>query len=490
MKIKFNFQVLFLLLFILTFAVLAISQGLFSLSAKKIPFSSLIPADVLYDDAWYGIYLENSYIGYSHFQYKVENLSDGGGFSLKNISQLNLPFLDAVQPISVDSQIYFLDNYRIREAAFKLASPGYTISGKLVKKHSSAYELTINTPAQAFTKEVTLDDELITSFVSPFSLPYLPSHQQATLSLYDPFFDRKSQIHLIQSGKQPLEIDGKFYEATVVEFDYEGMEGKVYLDASGKVLKKEMLGFVFLKQDPGVLFQESRDFAIADISDTYSIGAETLRSPETMEYIKVKVTGITSDCIVSDENQEVTVADDGFIVVVRKHRPVNVVTLPCGLPPCLEEPPKDQFIQSEAAEVKATAVLIAGSEKNSFRILELLSSWIDQNIEKTPTLSIPNTLDTLKLKRGDCGELSALMAGFLRSLGIPAYVNIGLVYNEGRFFYHAWVSAFVGDWIETDPALTQLIADPTHITFFKGLENQFKIIKIINRVGLEVLKYQ
>ena len=89
----------------------------------------------------------------------------------------------------------------------------------------------------------------------------------------------------------------------------------------------------------------------------------------------------------------------------------------------------------------------------------------------------------------NCSEISALMVGFLRSIGIPSYVNIGLVHQDGRFFYHAWVSAYVGEWIDTDPALGQLIADATHIKLAKGLESQFKIFKFLNNLDLEVIEF-
>jgi hypothetical protein len=68
-------------------------------------------------------------------------------------------------------------------------------------------------------------------------------------------------------------------------------------------------------------------------------------------------------------------------------------------------------------------------------------------------------------------------------------VNIGLVYEEGRFFYHAWVSLYVGEWIDTDPALNQLIADPTHIKLLKGFKDQFEIFKIIGKLQIEIIDY-
>ena len=151
---------------------------------------------------------------------------------------------------------------------------------------------------------------------------------------------------------------------------------------------------------------------------------------------------------------------------------------------------EDEAIKCNDALIKETVAAIIKGEKDPFIIVKKLSAWINKNIKKIPTVSFPNTLDVLKVKQGDCGELSALLVGLLRSAGVPAYVNIGIVYEEGRFFYHAWVSAYVGEWIDTDPALNQLIADATHIKLLKGFKNQFEIFKIIGKLKVDILEYK
>ena len=40
----------------------------------------------------------------------------------------------------------------------------------------------------------------------------------------------------------------------------------------------------------------------------------------------------------------------------------------------------------------------------------------------------------------------------------------GLVYYDGRLFYHAWPEVWLGSaWIPTDPTLGQPLADATHL---------------------------
>ena len=81
------------------------------------------------------------------------------------------------------------------------------------------------------------------------------------------------------------------------------------------------------------------------------------------------------------------------------------------------------------------------------------------------------------------------MIAMLRSQEIPSYVNIGLVYSEGRFYYHAWPSVYVGYWIDTDPALGQIIADVRRIKLLKGFNSQFELFKVIGKIKVEIIDY-
>jgi hypothetical protein len=62
------------------------------------------------------------------------------------------------------------------------------------------------------------------------------------------------------------------------------------------------------------------------------------------------------------------------------------------------------------------------------------------------------------------------------------------VYQEGRFYYHAWNILYVGSGMTADAVMNQLPADVTHIRLVRGMERQVDLMGAIGRVKLEILK--
>ena len=108
--------------------------------------------------------------------------------------------------------------------------------------------------------------------------------------------------------------------------------------------------------------------------------------------------------------------------------------------------------------IKNEAREIIGDEKDALKAVNLINKWVYRNIEKKPTISIPSALDVLETRRGDCNEHATLFVALCRSMGIPSKLCAGIVYTQGRFYYHAWSDVFVGSWISVDPTMNQLPA--------------------------------
>jgi transglutaminase-like putative cysteine protease len=120
-----------------------------------------------------------------------------------------------------------------------------------------------------------------------------------------------------------------------------------------------------------------------------------------------------------------------------------------------------------------------------------LLQWVYSHIEKRPVLSVPSALETLKTGVGDCNEHATLLAALLRAVGIPARLNIGLVYSREKFYYHAWTEAYLGDWISMDAALNQMPVDATHVKFIEGnLEKQIEMVRVIEKLELKVIAFE
>lgn len=104
---------------------------------------------------------------------------------------------------------------------------------------------------------------------------------------------------------------------------------------------------------------------------------------------------------------------------------------------------------------------------------------------------MPNALEVLFNKAGDCYEHAVLVAAFLRTADIPAQIESSLTYLSGRFYYHAWNSVYLGKWITTDAIFNQFPADVTHIRLIRGEANkQLDLIGVMEKIKLEVLESQ
>jgi len=488
-KIKiFNFR-FFLLLFLISFLILFYIEG--PRAKENISdFSSIIPPDLLIEDAWYEVYFHDAFIGYSHFFMKVQSIiEEGAGYVLKNTSQFNLPILGFIRLLNLDIKVELGNNYNLRNVYFEMRSKEYFFKGSLERKQENTYSLTIKTPTQNIHKIISFKNELIASLFIPIPLNYIPLRKKISFSLYDPFLEKKLNLILENKGKTVININNQDIEVFIIEMDLEGVKGKVYIDSRGRVIKEKILDFIFIKVEPQTLFSKQLSFPFKDLTEYFTVETSSLPDKEKLRYLKIKIKGISSQYIKDTFNQKVYYDKDELIVEIFKKEPYRIEYLPFKKEEFSEYLKEDEFIKCSSF-IKEKALSIVGKEKDPMVILKKMSEWINKNIKKVPTISLPNTMDVLRLKQGDCAELSALLVGFLRSLGIPSYVNIGLVYNKGKFFYHAWVSLYVGEWIDTDPALNQIIADPTHIKLFEGFKNQFEIFRVINKPKIDILEYK
>lgn len=485
---KLNYKIIFLFLFLGSFALLFIQEGPFRKSTYS--YSSLVPPDLLFEDTWYGVYFQESYIGYSNFFMKVKDAQDGGGYLLKNKSRLNFPLLGKIEPLNMDMEVNLFSNYTLNNGEFRMQAGNYFFNAELIAKENDVYDLTIETPSQKETRTIKRDKKIINFMFSPVSFNYIPIKKNISYTFYDPILDRETSVFLENKGKVNIESGGESIEVYKVILDVEGTNGVLFVDKNGRLLKEEFLGFTFVREDTDQLFSRTIPTANKDLINSFSIPVIKIPEKEKLDYLKAEIKGIEPEHIKKDFNQNVSSSNDGLIVEIFRKVPQKINNTPVNQNDFSEFLQENAYIKFNNPIVKNRVSSIIGNEKDNYTIIKKFSAWIDSNINKTPSITLPNTLDVLKLKQGDCGELSALMVGFLRCAGIPSYVNIGIVYSEDRFFYHAWVSAYIGEWFDTDPALNQLIADPTHIKLLTGFENQFELFKIISKIKVEIIEYR
>lgn len=488
---KSGVRVLLHILFLISFFFLFVKEGPLEISARMVKeFSSFIPEDLLMEEVWYGIYFNGALVGFSSTSLNVLSIEEGRGFRLENRVNLKLPVLGTSQKVFLVSQAWLGDDYRLKKAFLNLKASNYFMRARLKKIAKERFSLKVKSPSLNLDKEITLASEVISPFFSPLFLGRFPSGKNAVINFYDPFLDKRSKVILENQGELWLNIEGRKIKAKKIFINLEGLEGYAFVDERGTLLKEEFMGFTFLKEDIDTILGNFKPSTFSDLAYYFSIASSEIKNPYLLKSLTLMVEGLPENLDykeLRDFNQEVFPRKKGLVFKIKQIYPQKVEDIPLdtsGLEKFLRE---DKFVRFKNPRIKKIVKEVVGKEKNPFKIIRLFEAWINKNIKKTPTFSFSNSLDTLKIKQGDCSELSVLLVSFLRSIGIPSYVNIGLVYQEGRFFYHAWVSAFIGSWFDTDPSLEEVVASPLRIKLFKEFRNQFEVLKLLGKLRIEIL---
>ena len=146
------------------------------------------------------------------------------------------------------------------------------------------------------------------------------------------------------------------------------------------------------------------------------------------------------------------------------------------------------FIQSDDIRIQTLAQEITGGQITAMEKVRQLVAWVHQHIDKRPVLSLPDALSTLENRVGDCNEHAVLLAALARAAGIPCRLEAGLVYLEGRFYYHAWNLVYLGRWITVDAVYNQVPADVSHIRLVTGSPSkQLDLMGIIGKLKLKII---
>ncbi len=148
------------------------------------------------------------------------------------------------------------------------------------------------------------------------------------------------------------------------------------------------------------------------------------------------------------------------------------------------------FVQAEDSRIIYRASRIQREGRSALAFAENLVHWVYEYLDKVPTAGVPRAREVLDRRAGDCNEHTVLYTALARAAGLPTVMNAGVVYVDGNFYYHAWPTVWVGDWVAVDPTFDQFPADATHIGFVRGgLDRQVELMKIIGRLAIDVVNY-
>jgi hypothetical protein len=148
----------------------------------------------------------------------------------------------------------------------------------------------------------------------------------------------------------------------------------------------------------------------------------------------------------------------------------------------------EPLLQVNDPAIVALAVRLAGNDRDPRVVAERINRWVHDSLEKVITVSVPNAVQVLRTRRGDCNEHTQLFTALARAAGIPTRIATGLAYVNGKFYYHAWPEIHLRTWVAVDPTFGQFPADAAHLRFVAGgLTRQGELLRLVGNLRIEVL---
>jgi len=439
-------------------------------------------------EEWWSIHYRGEKIGYASQTIEPK----APGYRLKDQSLLRLNLLGTSQTaatrlnMEVDKE-WVLENFDfdLQSKELRFRARGRVAPGKLMLEvisagNSTRQELPLTQPPYL---SAALKPLAATQQLEPGKEHFFSTFDPATLS---------NQItSLTIEGREEIRLGDRVEPAMRIRQRFKGLSVVSWIDGQGRTLKEESPGgFAIIRatQRDAKSLDGSRSIPLDLISQTAVRPNAPIADPQTKDTLRLKLSGFDlANFALHGGRQRL----DGDHLEIRRETidPRKSFNVPLQDPRWKSFLQPTIFLQSDHPEIRSLAAKIIAGEKDAQKAAMRIKNWVYREIAKVPTVSVPNALDVLKSKRGDCNEHTVLFNALARAAGIPARTAVGVVYLRDAFYYHAWSEVWLGEWISLDSVLNQFPADVTHIKFLEGdIDRQIDILQLIGNLKIEVLK--
>jgi hypothetical protein len=437
-------------------------------------------------EEWWGVFFRGEKIGYASQTITPKTK----GYKLSDRSVLNLNLMGTVQPATTRLEMEANEDWILEKFDFELASKEIRFAARGAV-HENKLKLEIESAGHKSSRELVLPQ-------APYLLaalkPYVVTQQLETgkkflFSTFDPSTLSQQVTTVVIEGREQIRVGNRSEAAIRLRQSFRGISVVSWVDGHGRTLKEESpAGLSLVRQDA----QEAktlpgRAVTLDIVAQTAIPLATPLTDPQTRDAIRLKLSGVDLANFPLNggrqklQGDQIEIRREKFNGVVAQKIPVKEARLASFLQPT-------PFLQTDHPDIQALAAKITDGEPNAYRAAVKIKDWVYREISKASTVSIPNALEVLQTRKGDCNEHTVLFNTLARAAGIPAKTVVGVVHLRGAFYYHAWSEIWLGEWISLDSVLNQFPADVTHVKFLEGeIDRQIDLLQLIGNLKIEVL---
>ncbi len=437
------------------------------------------------EDQWMAIYQGRNRIGYAH----RELTGTGRGYRFNEAVLMRINTMGVVQDIRLRTtgemnpdMTLSAFRFDLRSSLFRFTAHGAVRDGQETVHYGP--------PGEERKIEIALQaaPRLSGNIFDSLRGQALAAGQETTVHVFDPTSLAERPVRLTGLGDETIVIMGRPQRARKVAVDFMGGRQYAWLGEDGGVLKEQGLLGMTLERVAKEEALGGIELAVgADLTEAASIRSNVvIENPDALTKLTVRLSNVDPEqLLLAGGRQRYR---SGLLTIEREAPPTAAATggaLSFANGQYLRATP---LVQSDHPDIRRQAAQIVSAGDSDAVKAEKLVAWVHRNVEKKPVLSVPNALETLANRVGDCNEHAVLLAALARAAGIPAQIEAGLVYLKGRFFYHAWNALYVGSWVTADAVTGAMPADVTHIRLVRGeADRQMDLMGVIGRLQVEIV---
>jgi hypothetical protein len=439
-------------------------------------------------DLWMNIYQEGWKIGYAHRQFFRS--IEGYKFFESVFMQINT--MGMVQDIRFKTEGTLHHNLSLSSFNFELLSSlfRFKVRGILKDKTLTLFIASATGPEQKVELSAKQQIYLPAGALELIGAENLKPGDSRTFHLFDPITATEQPVKVLMLEEETIPVMERQEEARKVSIDFMGVSQLAWIGKDGAVLREEgSLGIQLERVTREEALQKVALLPGKDLAEFASLPViKVIHDVSQLSELKLRLDGIDREALFLNGGRQ---SLQEKVLTIRRESISNL------RPPTAKKGQEEAktyleatpMIQSDHPKIQAKAKEILSANDSDLVKAGKLVKWVNENIKKRPVLSVPNALEILHRRVGDCNEHAVLLTALARAAGIPAEVEAGLVYQGGRFYYHAWNVFYLGEWITADSVMAQLPADVTHIRLARGTERQIDLVRLIGKARLEIVSY-
>lgn len=437
-------------------------------------------------EEWWGVFYRDEKIGFASQVITPKTK----GYKLQDRSRMNLNMLGTMQPTTTELDMDANDDWMLEKFAFELRSTEIRFSAR-GQMNGTTLQLTLDSGGHRSSRELKLRQ-------APYLLaalkPYVVTQQleigkKFLFPTFDPSTLSEQVTTVVIEGREQLRIADRTEPAIRLRQSFRGVSVVSWIDGQGRTLKEESpAGLSIIRQEMSAAKNLPAHAVSLDlIAQTAVPVATQIADPQTQRALRLKLGGVDLANFRLNSGRQ-KLLQDRLEIRLEDLKQLSLPKIPVRDPVLASYLQPTPFLQSDNPNIQALAAQILNGERDAYRAAIKIKDWVYKEIAKEPTVSIPNALEVLQTRRGDCNEHTVLFNTLARAAGIPAKTVVGVVYLRGAFYYHAWSEVWLGDWVSLDSVLNQFPADVTHVKFLEGeIDRQIEILQLIGNLKIEVL---